>query len=173
MRDDRARRTRTRAHTHTLQHKQTHTHAHTYTVASTHYVHANTPTLTFSATFFIFTRHTCTYMQALFVTQIAACTSAVVWGVCSWLENGKVAITHLGSGALAGLAGITPGSGFVGHIAGVPYGLIVGVRWPGHSCRLFCVGVCVCVYVCVYMCPRCLSEHSFISVQRTPGHWQI
>jgi len=66
-------------------------------------------------------------ISALFVTQIAACTSSMMWGICSYLDDGKVQITHIASGALAGLAGITPGSGFVGHLAGVPYGIIVGI----------------------------------------------
>jgi Amt family ammonium transporter len=66
-------------------------------------------------------------ISALFVTQIAACTSSLTWCVCSYLDDGKVQITHLASGALAGLAGITPGSGYVTHLAGVPYGIIVGV----------------------------------------------
>jgi len=66
-------------------------------------------------------------ISALFVTQIAACTSALTWGVCSYFDDGYVQITHIASGALAGLAGITPGSGYVSHIAGVPTGIIVGL----------------------------------------------
>lgn len=66
-------------------------------------------------------------ISALLTTQIAACTSAAVWCVCSWLDDHTVAVTHLASGALAGLAGITPGSGYVAHIAAVPIGAIVGL----------------------------------------------
>jgi len=64
---------------------------------------------------------------ALFVTQISACFAALTWAVCSKLDDGYVQVTHIGSGALAGLAGITPCSGFVEPFAGVPIGIIVGV----------------------------------------------
>eukprot|EP00038_Savillea_parva_P031441 m.86598 g.86598 ORF g.86598 m.86598 type:complete len:1003 (-) comp9671_c0_seq2:75-3083(-) len=67
-------------------------------------------------------------VSALFVTQISASTSALVWAVCSYLDDGFIQVTHIGSGALAGLAGITAGSGYVNsNVAGVPYGLVVGL----------------------------------------------
>jgi hypothetical protein len=76
-------------------------------------------------------------ISALFVTQIAACTSAFTWCVCSYFDDGYVQITHMASGALAGLAGITPGSGYVSHTAGVPYGIIVGLSsFYGGKVRL-------------------------------------
>ena len=42
------------------------------------------------------------------------------------MEDGKVQITHIASGALCGLAGITPASGFVEAWAGIPIGIAVG-----------------------------------------------
>lgn len=57
--------------------------------------------------------------------------------VCSYFDDGYVQITHMASGALAGLAGITPGSGYVSHTAGVPYGIIVGLSsFYGGKVRL-------------------------------------
>jgi Amt family ammonium transporter len=64
---------------------------------------------------------------ALTVTQISACFSACVWAILSKLHTGQIPVTAIGSGALAGLAGITPASGHVLPIAGVPIGILVGI----------------------------------------------
>jgi Amt family ammonium transporter len=69
---------------------------------------------------------------ALLVTQISSCFAAMTWGLLSYREDGRVQITHIASGALCGLAGITPGSGFVLPIAGVPIGILTGLAgWYG------------------------------------------
>jgi len=68
----------------------------------------------------------------LLVSQIASCFAAMTWGLLSYHEDGRVQITHIASGALCGLAGITPGSGFVLPIAGVPIGILTGLAgWYG------------------------------------------
>ena len=59
---------------------------------------------------------------ALFVTQISACFS-----ILTLIYDKKVKLTSIASGALAGLAGITPASGYVESWVGVPYGLILGI----------------------------------------------
>lgn len=64
---------------------------------------------------------------ALVVTQISACFSASVWAICSKIHTGYIPVTAICSGALAGLAGITPASGYVLPIAGVPIGILVGL----------------------------------------------
>ena len=51
--------------------------------------------------------------SALAATQFSACWGAVTYACLSYLDDGFVQITHVASGALAGLAGITPCSGFV------------------------------------------------------------
>lgn len=51
----------------------------------------------------------------------------MTWAILSKLEDGRVQVTHIASGALCGLAGITPGSGFLMPVAGVPVGIIVGL----------------------------------------------
>ena len=69
---------------------------------------------------------------ALLVTQISSCFAALTWAILSKLDDGRIQITHIASGALCGLAGITPGSGFVMPIAGVPIGILVGLAgWFG------------------------------------------
>jgi Amt family ammonium transporter len=69
---------------------------------------------------------------ALLVTQISSCFAAMTWGLLSYREDGRVQITHIASGALCGLAGITPGSGHVLPIAGLPIGILSGLSgWYG------------------------------------------
>ena len=75
---------------------------------------------------------------ALLVTQLASCFAAMTWGLLSYREDGRVQITHIASGALCGLAGITPGSGFVLPIAGLPIGILSGLAgwYGGHDGRV-------------------------------------
>jgi ankyrin repeat protein len=69
---------------------------------------------------------------ALLVTQISSCFAAATWALMSYRDDGKIQITHIASGALCGLAGITPGSGHVMPVAGVPIGILVGLSgWYG------------------------------------------
>ena len=69
---------------------------------------------------------------ALLVTQIASCFAAMTWALMSYRQDGRVQITHIASGALCGLAGITPGSGHVLPIAGLPIGILSGLAgWYG------------------------------------------
>ena len=65
--------------------------------------------------------------SALLATQISACCGALVWAIASKVESGNVQITAVVSGGLAGLAGITPGSGYVDHCAGIPIGIVCGL----------------------------------------------
>ena len=56
-------------------------------------------------------------------TQIASAVSALIWVVIFWIRTKKSSIIAAINGAVAGLAGITPASGFVG----VEYSLIIGI----------------------------------------------
>lgn len=69
---------------------------------------------------------------ALTVTQISSCFAAMTWGILSYIQDKRIQATHIASGALCGLAGITPGSGFVLPYAGIPIGILTGMAgWYG------------------------------------------
>jgi len=65
--------------------------------------------------------------MALTVTHISAATGSLVWLVIEWLKFGKPSLIGIVTGTIAGLATITPASGFVGPGAAVILGLSGGV----------------------------------------------
>ena len=67
--------------------------------------------------------------MALLVTHIAAATAALVWMVIEWLRFGRPSLVGIVTGMVAGLATVTPASGFIG----VPGGLILGLA-GGVAC---------------------------------------
>ena len=64
--------------------------------------------------------------MAILVTHISASVASLVWIVIEWLRFGKPSLVGVVTGAIAGLASITPASGFVGHLGAVLIGLISG-----------------------------------------------
>src|SRR5688572_15660566 len=64
--------------------------------------------------------------MAITVTHISAATAALVWLVIESVKFGKPSMIGIATGAIAGLATITPASGFVGPIGAVALGLIGG-----------------------------------------------
>ena len=52
--------------------------------------------------------------NAFVVTNVAAAAALVTWVAMSWLFDGKPSVVGAASGAVAGLAAITPAAGFVG-----------------------------------------------------------
>ena len=60
-------------------------------------------------------------------TTLSAAVGCCVWGAIEWLHRGKPSVLGLCSGAVAGLATITPASGFVSPGSAVIIGLIAGV----------------------------------------------
>ena len=64
--------------------------------------------------------------MAIAVTHIAAATAAIVWGAIEWIKFGKTSIVGAATGVIAGLATITPASGFVGPIGALVLGAVAG-----------------------------------------------
>ena len=67
--------------------------------------------------------------MALLVTHIAAATASLVWMFIEWFRFGRPSLVGIVTGMVAGLATVTPASGFIG----VPGGLILGVA-GGVAC---------------------------------------
>ena len=64
--------------------------------------------------------------MALVVTQISAATAALTWMTIEWIQAGKPSVLGIVTGSIAGLAAITPASGFVGPVGGLGIGLASG-----------------------------------------------
>jgi len=64
--------------------------------------------------------------MAMVVTQIAAAAAALAWMFCEWGAKGQPSILGIVSGAVAGLVGITPASGFVDPMAALVIGAAAG-----------------------------------------------
>ena len=64
--------------------------------------------------------------MAIVVTQISASTAALTSMGIEWIKNGKPSVLGLATGAIAGLAAVTPASGFIGPFGGLAIGLASG-----------------------------------------------
>ena len=64
--------------------------------------------------------------MAILVTHISASVASLVWIAIEWMKFGKPSLVGVVTGAIAGLASITPASGFVGPLGAVLIGLISG-----------------------------------------------
>jgi len=65
--------------------------------------------------------------SAFVVTHIAGATGALSWAVVEWFYKGKPTTLGAASGAVAGLATITPAAGFVEPWAALLVGLMAGI----------------------------------------------
>ena len=65
--------------------------------------------------------------MAMLVTHISAATASLVWMTIDWMKFGKPTLIGLVTGTIAGLASITPASGFVGPIGGLVIGFSAGI----------------------------------------------
>ncbi|WP_435136688.1 ammonium transporter [Pseudopelagicola sp. nBUS_19] len=65
--------------------------------------------------------------MALTVTHISAATASLTWALWERLKYGKASLVGLVTGTIAGLASITPASGFVGPIEALFIGAIAGI----------------------------------------------
>ena len=64
--------------------------------------------------------------MALLVTHISAATATLVWIVIEWTKYGKPSVVGAVTGTIAGLASITPASGYVGPLGAIGIGLVGG-----------------------------------------------
>ncbi|KAI8143364.1 ammonium transporter AmtB-like domain-containing protein [Fennellomyces sp. T-0311] len=62
--------------------------------------------------------------NSLVCTHLAACVAAVVWVCIDWIYTRKWSVVGLCTGVVAGLATITPGSGFVSPSSSLLFGLL-------------------------------------------------
>ncbi len=65
--------------------------------------------------------------MALTVTHISAATASITWALWERLKYGKSSLVGMVTGTIAGLASITPASGFVGPVAALIIGGIAGI----------------------------------------------
>ncbi|MBW2243020.1 MAG: ammonium transporter [Deltaproteobacteria bacterium] len=64
--------------------------------------------------------------MAAVVTQISAATAACTWMAIEWVRYGKPSVLGIATGAIAGLAAVTPASGYIGPVGGLAIGLASG-----------------------------------------------
>jgi Amt family ammonium transporter len=89
--------------------------------------------------------------MAMLVTQIAPAVAALTWMSIEWVRFGKPSVLGFATGAIAGLAAVTPGSGTVGPIGAILIGIVSGAacylgatslkRWGGYDDSLDAFGV--------------------------------
>lgn len=65
--------------------------------------------------------------MAITVTHISASTAALTWMAIEWFKHSKPSVLGIATGAIAGLAAITPAAGVVGPIGGLAIGFSAGV----------------------------------------------
>lgn len=73
--------------------------------------------------------------MAVVVTQIAPSAAALTWMAVEWIQGGRPSALGFATGAIAGLAAITPASGSVGPLGAVVIGCASGLvcNWASTS----------------------------------------
>jgi Amt family ammonium transporter len=66
-------------------------------------------------------------ITAILATHTAAATAAIVWMAAEWLHRGKPTVLGVATGAVAGLATITPAAGYVGPRSAILIGAVAAV----------------------------------------------
>jgi len=89
--------------------------------------------------------------NALLVTNVAACAGALIWLMIEWFIVKKPTLIGMASGAISGLVGITPASGFVDVSGALAIGAVAGLvgywgvvrlkSWVGHDDTLDAFGI--------------------------------
>ncbi len=65
--------------------------------------------------------------MAMVVTHISAAAASLTWMAIEWIKYGKPSLVGTVTGTIAGLATITPASGYVGPLGGLFYGIAAGL----------------------------------------------
>ena len=65
--------------------------------------------------------------MAITVTHISAATASLTWALWERIKYGKASLVGIVTGTIAGLASITPASGFVGPVEALIIGAVAGV----------------------------------------------
>jgi Amt family ammonium transporter len=65
--------------------------------------------------------------MALTVTHLSAATASLTWALWEKLKYGKASLVGIVTGTIAGLASITPASGFVGPVEALIIGAVAGI----------------------------------------------
>jgi Amt family ammonium transporter len=68
-----------------------------------------------------------TAVTAFVATHTAAAAGALAWVLIEWVHRGTPTVLGIASGAIAGLATVTPGAGYVGPFSALVIGLAAGV----------------------------------------------
>lgn len=66
-------------------------------------------------------------VSAFVVTNAAAASAGFTWAILEWIRNGKPTIFGIVTGSIAGLATITPASGFVSPVSGLIIGMFASI----------------------------------------------
>lgn len=66
-------------------------------------------------------------VSAFVVTQVAAATAGVVWGLVSYLHLGRTSVLGMITGAVVGLVAITPASGYVDVMGAMAIGIVAPI----------------------------------------------
>jgi Amt family ammonium transporter len=65
--------------------------------------------------------------MAITVTHISAAAASITWAIWEKIKYGKASLVGIVTGTIAGLASITPASGFVGPVEALIIGAVAGV----------------------------------------------
>jgi Amt family ammonium transporter len=64
--------------------------------------------------------------SAFVATNCAAAAAAVTWMILGWVYR-RPSVLGIATGAIAGLAAVTPGAGFIPPLAGIPIGIVAAL----------------------------------------------
>lgn len=65
--------------------------------------------------------------MAMLVTHISAASATITWMAIDWYKNGKPGLVGMITGMVAGLATVTPASGYIGPMGGLILGISSGL----------------------------------------------
>lgn len=77
-------------------------------------------------------------VSAIIATHASAAMGAIAWCVVEWAHRGKPTVLGMASGAVSGLATVTPAAGYIGPMSAVAIGLVAGMAcyaaivWKGR-----------------------------------------